>query len=433
MLLLPVSRRLFNDEAEKLNLDFIRNAGWEPILNQALQYYSSPDDRKFILEAVITARTEKLFDAMRDYPQSTPALDDLSKALTLLDDPSRLWRSISISISNQLKNRLLIPGAHTRDILRMYVRSYKAASKLVGSRRGVSARGLINAVAQPIVAQLLRRTDAIRCVVSALLDEEGEEGDDLMAEEDNSGNSGDEENSENEDTWLPPPLRSSGEEPGSERLSMVSLLVGVFGGRDKFLSEFKSMLSGRLLSLPGYDCEREFQSLELMKVKFGEDDLTECQVMLRDVANSKRINNHVHQLLPPGASILTALVISRHFWPANAAQALSPLPPSLESHLLRYAEAFRKHKPAQRLQWRRDEGVVTLGVALAGQAEQEFRVSPKQAAALSQFEGGEKLTVASVATALDVPAEEAKRLIGFWSTRGILREVEVNTYKASDA
>jgi len=428
-MLLPVSRRLFDNDSESVKLDFLRTAGWNPVLNQALQLYSTPEGRKYAIEAVIAARTEKLFDAMRDYPLSIPAIDDLSKALTLLDDPSRIWRSLAASIALQIKNRLLIPGAHTRDILRMYIRSYKAASRLVGDRRGVSARGLIHAVAQPIVAQLLRRADAIRCVVSALLGE-GEDVDDLMDEEEPANS--DEENSENEATWLPPPLRSAGEEAGADRLSMVSLLVGVFGGRDRFLSEFKSMLSGRLLSLPGYDCERESQSLELMKLKFGEEDLTECQVMLRDLANSKRVNNQVHQSLPGGAHVLSALVLSRHFWPAPAAQPAQRLP-ALEALLTKYADAFHRHKPAQRLHWRRDEGVVTLGVAMAGAGEREFRVSPRQAAALAQFEAGEKRTVAAVALTLDLPAEEAKRLIGFWASQGILREVEVNTFRAADS
>ena len=436
MLLLPVSRRLFVDDNEQSKLDFLSHAGWTSVLNQALQAYNSAEGRKYALEAVIQARTDRLFDAMRDYPQSNPAIDDLSKALALLEDPVRLWRQVSASIATQIKNRLLIPGAHTKDILKMYIRSYKAATRLVGNRRCVAARALIQAVANPIVAQLLRRSDSIRCVVSALLGEDGDEGDDLMAEDDDpNGIEADEENSENEETWLPPPLKLPGEDSSSERTSMVSLLVGVFGGRDKFLSEFKTMLSGRLLSLPGYDCEREFQSLELMKLKFGEEDLTQCQVMLRDVVNSKRVNNQVHQLLPTGASVLTALIISRHFWPSSQAQQSTSntyLPPALETLLAKYSDAFRKHKPAQRLSWRRDEGVVTLAVTLKGQREQEFRVNPKQAAVLSLFENGEKKTIADISTALKISGEESKRLVNFWSNHGILREVEVNTFRSAD-
>ena len=38
------------------------------------------------------------------------------------------------------------------------------------------------------------------------------------------------------------------------------------------------MLSDRLLSKPGYDCSREIRVLELLKLRFGEAQLHNCEV-----------------------------------------------------------------------------------------------------------------------------------------------------------
>ena len=38
----------------------------------------------------------------------------------------------------------------------------------------------------------------------------------------------------------------------------------------------------------------KIRNLELLKLKFGETSLHLCEVMLKDIADSKRIDNHIH-------------------------------------------------------------------------------------------------------------------------------------------
>ena len=53
------------------------------------------------------------------------------------------------------------------------------------------------------------------------------------------------------------------------------------------------MLDERLLQNPQVSYETELRNLELMKLRFGEQNLHQCEVMLRDIKDSERINREV--------------------------------------------------------------------------------------------------------------------------------------------
>jgi hypothetical protein len=59
------------------------------------------------------------------------------------------------------------------------------------------------------------------------------------------------------------------------------------------------MLAARLLAKGGYDCQREVRTLEMLKIRFGDAELHHCEVMLRDVAESKRMDLAIRSLGPP--------------------------------------------------------------------------------------------------------------------------------------
>ena len=50
------------------------------------------------------------------------------------------------------------------------------------------------------------------------------------------------------------------------------------------------MLDQRLLTKPDANYLEEFKNLELMKIRFGEKSLHGCDVMLRDIRDSERLN-----------------------------------------------------------------------------------------------------------------------------------------------
>jgi anaphase-promoting complex subunit 2 len=71
--------------------------------------------------------------------------------------------------------------------------------------------------------------------------------------------------------------------------------VNIYGSQDAFIKVYKSMLDERLLQNPQVEYATELRNLELMKLRFGEQNLHECEVMLRDIKDSERINREVQK------------------------------------------------------------------------------------------------------------------------------------------
>lgn len=71
--------------------------------------------------------------------------------------------------------------------------------------------------------------------------------------------------------------------------------MNIYGSQDAFIKVYKSMLDERLLQNPQVEYATELRNLELMKLRFGEQNLHECEVMLRDIKDSERINREVQK------------------------------------------------------------------------------------------------------------------------------------------
>ncbi len=66
------------------------------------------------------------------------------------------------------------------------------------------------------------------------------------------------------------------------------------------MNEYRGLLADRILSGFSYDTARELRYLELLKLRFGESQLHHCEVMLKDVADSRRCNSHIQSLKEEG-------------------------------------------------------------------------------------------------------------------------------------
>ena len=104
---------------------------------------------------------------------------------------------------------------------------------------------------------------------------------------------------------------------------IVAALIDVLGNKDYFIKEYKMILAERLLSKVDDDIDDETRILELLKLRFGANSLRDCEVMLKDMADSKRIVANIRNLARPrgglGAAGLdsdfSAVILSELFWP----------------------------------------------------------------------------------------------------------------------
>lgn len=80
------------------------------------------------------------------------------------------------------------------------------------------------------------------------------------------------------------------------------------------------MLDKRLLTTLDDHFNEEFRNLEFMRVRFGESSLHECDVMLRDIKESDRLNKLFKQDKNEYADSVLSLdklrvnIVSPNFW-----------------------------------------------------------------------------------------------------------------------
>ncbi|KAJ1718852.1 Anaphase-promoting complex subunit 2, partial [Coemansia biformis] len=267
-------------------------------------------------------RVSELFSIIVDYPDSRAAIDDLRTCVAKLGN----MRQVAVSLRDSVQQRLLHPGATTGDILTQYISAIRCLRLLDPSST------MLEVVAQPIRSYLRSRDNTVPCIVQDMVSAESELFEDLasgpavLLDSTPEGVVYDEEYSGRD--WEPLPVEAKSTYRTAQRrdADVLSLLVSIYDTRDVFVQEFEAHLAQSLLECEGYDTTREIKQVEMMKLRFGGPAMERCEVMLKDMADSKRINqsvaesgrcNPVHQ----------ATVVSRQFWaPATMEQYALPPP-----------------------------------------------------------------------------------------------------------
>ncbi|KAH0283647.1 hypothetical protein M436DRAFT_56887 [Aureobasidium namibiae CBS 147.97] len=249
------------------------------------------------LERLAKQRIRHLLDYVKAWPHSTGAILDLRECM----HSSEVKVLIATSFTRQLSRRLLHAGVTTSELLSIYINIIRAFKTL--DSRGV----LLDKVAMPLRAYLRHREDTVRIIAASFLaDVDGDDDHtDVLSEEicidlakeinlsegqalhiEHKGLDWDDME------WMPDPIDAGPDYKKSKSEDVMSFMLTLFEQAD-FIKEVQSLLGERLLTV-GFDdteLEKEIRLVELFKSRFGADRLQSCEVMLRDIQDSRRINN----------------------------------------------------------------------------------------------------------------------------------------------
>nr|VDD12415.1 unnamed protein product [Brassica rapa] len=400
----------------------------------------------FAYETLQDLRIAKLFEIIVDYPESSPAIEDLKQCLEYNGQHSKLVESLISS----LKCRLLTAGASTNDILHQYVSTIKAL-------RAIDPAGVfLEAVAEPIRDYLRGRKDTTKCIVTMLTDGSGRNAngsgnhgdsllEELMTDEENQENLGFDDDFHTDDKqawisasrWEPDPLEA-GPLKGSlseRKVDILGMLVDIIGSKEQLVNEYRFMLAEKLLNKTDYDIETEIRTVELLKIHFGEASMQRCEIMLNDLIDSKRVNTNIKKTSQTGAEvveselsvdILTSKILSTNFWPPIQDEPLE-LPAPIDKLLSDYANRYHEIKTPRKLLWKKNLGTVKLELQFEDRAMQ-FTVSPTHAAIIMQFQEKKIWTSIDLAAAIGIPIDLLNRRVNFWISKGVLRESNANVF-----
>lgn len=380
----------------------------------------------FLYETYTRIRIDQLFNIIIEYPDSQPAIDDIKVCLDKTELRGLLMHKLQVA----LETRLLHPGVNTPDILTAYVAAIRALRHLDPS--GV----LLVIVTQPIRNYLRTRDDTVRSVVSSLT----EDGPGCELAEELARVSGDEviqniAGNEEEvpwDKWCPDPVDADPNTSSRYHRSsdIISMLVNVYGSKELFVNEYRTLLADRLLAQGICNAEKERRYLELLKIRFGESQLHFCEVMLKDISDSKRINGLIQQ--DPKFKNATknfssnAMILSAQFWPPFKDETLE-LPAVIKEQLELYTKSFEELKGNRTLCWKPHLGTVNVEIEI-GSKKMDLSVSPMHATIIMHFQDKSEWYLDDLSQAMKVTATVLRRKMTYWQSMGLITVTSGDKY-----
>lgn len=389
-------------------------------------------------------RIEQLFDIIIDFPDSSPAIEDVKSCLEYCYG----YRSGVIqSLKKSFENRLLHPGVATNDILITYIQTIRSLRMLDPS--GV----ILQLVCDPIKCYLKSKDDTVKCIIAALTDENSDLISELVKSGQTAADGENRELSPSDDesivktwqTWKPDPIDALKAPKNCKFIrssDIVSILVNVYESKDLFVEEYQRLLAKRFLST--FDCNVDFErrNLELLTLKFGESDLNTCEVMMKDMTDSRKIDSRVNSADHEIAELklvhgfpLNCLILSAQFWPEkfnlnNYDEGSGvELPPVVTDSIEKYTKSFEVFKTARTLEWKKNIGVVDVELNFDDGTIYNFKVPPIQATVIYHFQNQSSWNVADLSHAMSVPSSVIRKRILFWINKCIIRQVSHDTYE----
>uniref|UniRef100_A0A8R1I215 CULLIN_2 domain-containing protein n=1 Tax=Caenorhabditis japonica TaxID=281687 RepID=A0A8R1I215_CAEJA len=196
------------------------------------------------------------------------------------------------------------------------------------------------------------RRDTSKTVRSAMMDEDELKGvnDDFLPE--NMETMGWEK-------WMPNPIDTTVGDgaPGRQGVDVFNMLVSVYGSKELFVKEYRTLLAERLSGSENKDPYFEKRYLDLLKLRFQYSELQHCEVMLRDVMHSQEVDAMIDAQKEAKLVPVSACIISSHYWPKlEVDKTETKMPVPLELAMVNYQQMFLDAKRDRKLNWMRSVG-----------------------------------------------------------------------------
>ena len=388
-----------------------------------------------------TLRIRELFDIALSWPGSKGALDDLRLAVTTPQRRLQLTDTFSLT----LQKRLLHPGRSTVDILQTYISMIRTFHALDQSKV------LLNRVVQALQLYLCQRDDAIRIVVTGLLSNpkvDVNDGKKKLVELAVLLNTASQQSRQpvldegldwNDMTWVPDPIDAGVNYKRPKNEDVIGTLIGALGSQDIFIKEFQLIISERLLSNQT-SFPQEIKVLGLLKKRFGEGALQNCDVMMKDIQDSKRVDSLIIKGLRPEVSEKTSSsafhtkILSRLFWPSLPKESFT-VPPWVANMQSKYEQGFEELKSSRKLSWLDHLGSATIKLDLEDRSL-EFECKTYEAAVIYAFQedegsnnsGPQQRTFNEIWEKLMIDEDLLELALRFWVGKKVLRDIGSQTY-----
>ncbi|KAL2257479.1 hypothetical protein VTK26DRAFT_125 [Humicola hyalothermophila] len=277
----------------------------------------------------------------------------------------------------------------------------------------------------------------------------------------------------NDMNWVPDPVDAGANYKRPKSEDVIGTLISALGSEDVFIKEFSAVVAERLLGEPAR-FDQELRVLDLLKRRFGEPALQNCDVMIRDIQDSRRVDSSIRRsqtgrlprrqqqqqttLETPGKAAdigrmqgvekdeeqegmeYHARILSRLFWP-NLDREHFLLPPPVVEQQRRYERGYESLKSGRKLTWLNQLGQARVELELRDRTV-TADCTPVEATVIYAFQSGDgdrvhedyadappaRKSVEELYTQLQMDEDLIVAALNFWVAKGVLRRVRASEY-----
>ena len=176
----------------------------------------------------------------------------------------------------------------------------------------------------------------------------------------------------------------------------------------------------------------QIRVLELLKIRFGEANLQACEVMLRDIMDSRRLDAFIYKEQKfARKGILHTKILSHLFWPSLHTESFD-LPPPIDSLQGGFSIGFAKLKASRKLTWFPSLGQVVVKLDLEDRVVRE-EVQTWQASVIYAFDSTTHRPVVrkvqGLMDMLDMSESLVRNALTFWVSKFVLVQSAQDTYR----
>jgi anaphase-promoting complex subunit 2 len=440
-----------NQQAVISNLTTWMEKAFTPFIKKSVSCLTGVEDQRLTdeskqwLDMAIAwlgkSRIDHLFEYITIWPRSIGAVLDLK--VYVKTPEARKY--LTVKFQQDVARRLLHSGATTKHILDFYMLTIQVFTSL--DSRGV----LLDNVSRPIRRYLKNRTDTARIIISSMLVEPR----DLSLRNSSEVSLGIAEemlkpinlvakDMQRQDydldydnmNYAPQPNDASPDFKRNESNTAIAHLLSLYD-QEQYVSVLRNIFGEHLLKTTDtLNLQKETHLLELFKARFGEDKLQACEVMLRDINESRRLGKKISKLpevlrhKDQHGIQLNAQVLSGSFWPdLQDDEFIVPVDIAKSQEL--YEAGFQAHHNLMKLRWLPVLGRATVELHLKDRTVTES-VPTWFASVINEFGSDDDApiiqSVEDIENQLEMNELLVRNAISFWINKRVLHEIEEGKY-----
>lgn len=378
---------------------------------------SSSDLVQIARDELVLLRIKEIFDMVTQFPESIVALQELRECLALDVDRFQSLahhraKIVDVFIDD-CSQRLLHLGTNTTDVIIVYTKTIKAF--LMIDPTGV----LLDKVVRPIRQYLSTRSDLVQQVVNGMLDLNPdtnplvELAQELQINEPPSAAPIDDLT---DLKWNPDPIDALPDFRRGKISDVLEALVSIYDLASVFTEELTGIFGNRLLQWDKYSLEDIDDITRLLKARFGSNEFSSLDVMIKDVHDSNNLNSQL------GGAGMELTILSKMYWPSieQKMENEQKFNVPIEDRFKQFTEGFINAKPGRDLELLPSMGTVSLDLEFDGVLK-SFTVTPAQATVIEIFdEEQDGLSLPTVILTTGLSEYVASQALKFWVDASIL-------------